>query len=85
MSLIDDLLAEAKQKAMVSLPQKKELEVVNNVTIIIENPENDSIKDIISRTGVISKVLNPSGLTYCNNIRNKKIATVLSKFGNPEI
>lgn len=83
MSLLDELLQEKKTKVLSSLP-KQELVEVNGVTVVVDNPNNKIIKEILITDGQFVKST-PSSITYINNIRNKKIALILSKYGNPEI
>ena len=86
MSLFDDLLAEKNNQSQIIKPIIKPiaLKKIDNVQIILENPDNDVIKNMIQVNGKIS-----GGSTtmnnYTNSIINKKIATILNKYGKLEL
>jgi len=89
MSLVDDLMAEKQEKALGALKKKAEkqeqLDEIKNVTVKIENPTNDIITEIVINQGKTSRTDSPSSDSYKKNIKNKKIGTILSKYGNLEI
>ncbi len=84
MSLMDDLLAEKTKKVMGNLKPVQPLVEPKNITVLMENPTNELVKGVLDSVG--GRPDSSSSFTsYSGNIRNKKIATILSKFGKVEI
>ena len=85
MSLIDDLLAEKRKKAIGTLNKKVELKEPENIIVLIDKLDNEQIIKIIETKGTLIRVPNPTTTVYTQNLRNKSIATILLKNGNPEV
>jgi len=86
MSLLNDLMNEKKEKVLSTIKKTVPLSEVKKVTtVIVENPDNKTVKSILDNKGYLPRTKNPTAVVYCENNNNKKIASILSKFGNLEV
>jgi len=83
--LLSELLAEKQEKVLGKLTPPKPLEVKEEFNVIFENPQLEDIKKILKSRAVNTRVSNPTGTVYTQNRTNSKIATMLAKYGNPEV
>jgi len=83
--LLSELLAEKQEKVLGKLTPPKPLDFKEEFNVIFDNPQAEDIKRILKLKGINTRVSNPTGTVYIQNKTNAKIATMLAKYGNPEV
>lgn len=86
MSLVDELLAEKRKSVLETLKKDTvKLKEIKNVTVIIDKLDNTTMKDIITKNGVITRAANPTATVFMGNARNKTISKIILQSGNVEV